>query len=128
MRSTSSRILGTILALAALATPAAAQDKGVPNWCEVEVDLGKNGRSSITYTVQYKILRRNFHGFYFSGPQIDDLKPVWDRGWGKATHSSGREYRIHRGRRNGKGTIELAGGAAVHSGTVNFRFRFATDL
>ena len=85
------RLFVVCLVLVSLLASGLAQEKGTPAWCEVEVDLGKNGRSRITYTVMYRIQRRDFHGFYFHGPQISALAPVWDDGWGRATHSSGRE-------------------------------------
>ncbi|MDJ0975737.1 MAG: hypothetical protein QNJ98_14850, partial [Planctomycetota bacterium] len=110
-----------------LAAPTAYAETGVPEWCEVAVDLKKNGRASIEYTVAYKHVSGTFNGFYFHGPQIDRLNPVWDDAWASATLTGGKQVRIRRGFRNGKKTIELADGG-IRSGGVIFRFRFATDL
>ena len=121
------RLAGIVAPLLLLAAAAAAGE-GVPEWCEVEADLGKNGRTSVTYTVRYRVTSGEFHGFYFSGPQIDSLRPAWDDGWGKATAEDGRTFNIERRVRNGKKTIELAGGAGLDKGTVIFRFRFAADM
>lgn len=115
-----------IFLLGLLGSLAVAQ-QGHPVWSEVEVDLGADGRSSVTYMVRYQVTG-DLHGFYFSGPQIDRLEPVWDDGWGRATTSAGAEYGLVRGRRGGRQTIELAGGAGVTTGFVDFRFRFATDF
>ena len=79
-----------ILLLALLAAPALLAQTGYPVWCEVHVDLGKDGRSSVEYTVKYQQSGGEFHGFFFHGPQIDSLHPVWDDAFGLATLSNGR--------------------------------------
>ncbi len=111
-----------------LVAPGAEAGEGVPAWCEVHVDLQPGGRASIEYTVAYRHRAGTFHGFYFTGDQIDRLAPIWDDAWGRATLEDGRQVAIRRGFRGGKKTIELAGGRGVTHGQVIFRFRFATDL
>ena len=116
------------LAILLASAGTALAGEGNPVWCEVEVDLGKHGRSSVQYTVAYEVVSGEFHGFFFHGPQIDDLRPVWDDRFAVALTDDGRRFGVVRGRRDGKQTIELADGAGVSRGRVIFKFRFATDF
>ncbi len=77
------RLLAACLVVLVLVSPAVA-GKGVPTFAEVAVDLGSDGRASVEYTVAYRVVEGEFHGFYFTGPQIDSLRPAWDDGWGRA--------------------------------------------
>lgn len=126
-----SKLAGSLLALLLVVagSPLAHAGEGHPTWCEVEVDLLKNGRATVTYAVCYEVTVPELHGFYFSGPQIDSLNPVWDDGWGRATVlATGHEIPIVRGVRGGRQTIEFGGGEGVAAGRVVFKFRFATDF
>ena len=105
-RSTSAAALAALLVLLFLAGRAEA-GSGHPVWCEVDVELGPRGQAQVTYAVCYEVDVPDLHGFYFSGPQIDSLNPVWDDGWGRATTERGREIPLVRGFRNGRDTIEL---------------------
>lgn len=90
-------------------------------WIEVEIDLGADGPSSVTCTVRFQVTG-SLHGLYFAGPQIDHLEPVRDDGWSRATASAGAEHGLVRGRRGGRQTIELAGGAGAPTSFADFRF------
>ncbi|MCZ7606839.1 MAG: hypothetical protein M5U25_12390 [Planctomycetota bacterium] len=119
------RILLLILLLAPCALWAGS---GHPVWCEVTINLQKDGKAGVEYAVKYEHDSGEFHGFYFTGPQIDDLDPVWDDAWGLATLDNGRTMPIERGFNSGKKTIQFANGAGISRGSAIFKFRFATDF
>jgi hypothetical protein len=101
--------------------------KGEINFVETAVDLRPDGVAVVVYTVQWKVLSGELHGFYFQGNDRLKVRMVAEDGY--AVDSRGNRYRLSIKPVDGDTwDIILAGGAGVSSGEVTYVFYFLTDF
>ncbi|MDQ1351455.1 MAG: hypothetical protein QG657_1757, partial [Acidobacteriota bacterium] len=115
-----------ILFLSVLTLPLAA-GTGEILFVETDVDLQANGSAVVAYTVQWRVLSGEFHGFYFQGN--DRLRVERFSSDSYAVDSEGNKYNLDINAMGGdKWDIILANGKGVPNGTVTYVFYFSTNF
>ena len=83
---------------------------GSLQFVETDVILYPNGQASVKYTVRYRVLSGEFHGFYFG--RLDRLKAYFDTETAFGIDSGGRQIRYRPGERErrplGRGHLFLS--------------------
>lgn len=64
--------------------------KGLIDFVECQVDLKKDGSCVICYTVRYRVVEGELHGFYFSGNDKLSITGFSDRSY--AVDDAGNNY------------------------------------
>ena len=101
--------------------------KGDIVFVEANVDLQSNGVAVVAYTVQWRVLSGELHGFYFQKGARSHIDKVSSESY--AVDSSGKRYALDISTASGgKLDIVLANGRGVSAGTVTYVFSFLTDL
>ncbi len=119
------RIWMIVVAMGVL-TSVALAGTGKLQFVETDVVLYPNGQASVKYTVRYKVLSGEFHGFYFGG--LDRLKAYFDTASAFGIDSSGKTYKLDIKNLGDKYDIILANGQGVRSGEVTYKFKFETSM
>jgi hypothetical protein len=115
-----------ILFLSALVLPLAA-GTGEILFVETDVDLQANGSAVVAYTVQWRVLSGEFHGFYFEGN--DRLRIGRFSSDSYALDAEGNKYSLDITTvGSDKWDIVLANGKGIPNGTVTYVFYFSTDF
>ncbi|MBE3074235.1 MAG: hypothetical protein IMZ75_04710, partial [Actinobacteria bacterium] len=119
-------LLTLLLYLGFFATPALA-GTGEISFVETNVDLAADGTAVVAYTVRWKVLSGEFHGFYFEGNDRLLITTFSSDSW--AESASGGRYGLDiTPVKAGKYDIVLAGGKGVTSGDLTYTFWFPTDF
>ncbi len=71
-------------------SPLCLAGKGEINFVETDVDLRRDGSAVVAYTVQWRVLSGELHGFYFEGNERLRVRKHSSESY--ATDSSGRRY------------------------------------
>ena len=110
-----------------LAFISAFAGKGTVSSVETVVDLQDNGKARVTYMVQWKVTKGEFHGFYFGGNDRLEIQNFESPSY--AYDSSNRRYGLSISPTDGlRWDIVLSDGQGVRSGTVTYVFSFITDF
>ncbi len=75
---------------------------------ETDVILYPNGQASVKYTVRYRVLSGDFHGFYFGG--LDRLSAYFDTNTAFGIGPEGKKYKLDIKNLGDKYDIVLANG------------------
>ena len=118
--------MGMLVISAWLLSALAFAGTGSLKFVETDVVLYPNGQASVKYTVRYKVLSGDFHGFYFDG--LDKLEAHFDMQTAVGIDSTGRTYKLDIKKLGRKYDIVLANGQGVRSGEVTYVFRFGTCM
>ena len=101
--------------------------KGEIVFVETAVELNKNGEAFIGYTVQYKILSGEMHGFYFQGNKNLTIKKFSEESY--ALDDYGNKYNLEINKvGNDIWDILLANVKDISSGKITYVFYFKTDF
>jgi hypothetical protein len=101
--------------------------KGSINFVETTVRLAEDGAAIVGYTMQYRVVSGELHGFYFSGN--DRLKIQAFATESYAIDDFGNRYDLDISKvGSDKWDIILANNAGVSSGTVTYFFYFSTHF
>ncbi|PLX05319.1 MAG: hypothetical protein C0594_07840, partial [Marinilabiliales bacterium] len=101
--------------------------KGEINFVETTVDLQKDGKALVVYTVQWKVISGEMHGFYFSGN--DKLTPDFLHDSCYAVDTYGEKYGLDIQKVGAdKWDIILAEGKGISWGSITYVFAFVADF
>ena len=101
--------------------------KGEINFIETDVDLSSNGAAVIAYTIQWKVISGDFHGFYFQKDRKLTANKVSDNCY--AIDSEKNKYSLDILQvSGGKWDIVLANGKGISRGDITYVFYFTTDF
>ena len=101
--------------------------KGEIEFVECDVDIKANGNAVIGYTVRYKVISGELHGFYFNGNDRLVINSFSDKSY--AVDDNGTSYKLSiTDMYNGTYDIVLADGNGVSTGTVTYFFWFETNM
>ncbi|MBD3243797.1 MAG: hypothetical protein GF331_24610, partial [Chitinivibrionales bacterium] len=84
------RLPAVVLALVCMTSTLVA-GKGEITFVEAAVDLQASGRAVVAYTVQWRVLSGELHGFYFSGNDRLDIRRFSSQSY--AVDSKARKYK-----------------------------------
>jgi hypothetical protein len=118
--------IGMILMMMSVLASVALAGAGKLQFVETEVLLYPNGQARMEYTVRYKVLSGDFHGFHFGG--LDRLKPYFDSDAAFGIDFNGKTYKLDIRNLGDKYDIILANGQGVRSGEVTYKFRFGAGM
>jgi len=121
-------MLNILASFACLALAPATQGPGEISFVETSVDLRRDGSAVVLYTVQWSVVRGEFHGFYFEGN--DRLAVRMAAAEAYAVDDRGQRYDLSISLvSEGRWDIVLAGGLGVSAGRqLTFVFAFATNF
>ncbi|MCB0293710.1 MAG: hypothetical protein KDG51_00350, partial [Calditrichaeota bacterium] len=101
--------------------------KGEISFVETQVDLRADGSAVVAYTVQWRVLSGELHGFYFQGNDRLNIDRFSSDSY--ALDEQGNRYPLTIKRvNNDTWDIILADGQGIGSGTATYVFYFATNF